>query len=486
MSILVGLNDIQDPFLVSVHIITDLGNGQVLQKAIDSVLAWIHPDLKLFRVSERGYWKKPKKSRYEIVIQPALAVILFLQEDYGEQQIIKLHQSLQKPPWQYHHTESVNGHMLPYMACNQDYFILSSGTPLWAIRQVHYGKEIVRFTIYCSHNNFLDMVKMYQLILKRSVSQKKGDFCFFIVYSNIDTEIQLSLKRLPKGQYPTPTEYAIVEFRVKSIGELVPMLPNPCTPISDVRWQTVDYDGNQILLQHHNYCNTDHFTHLSYRNRRYQKGTTSSRSRQHLRHSQQDLSSYYQGDSTSRRSSSSSETSLSAQRSRSLYCLPSAIDSTSFTSSVLSRAVSDRNISFSVFTDDLDNAEETDVDTGLKMRSSDMTVVSGYSRLGDPFQGCSKTLPSQARLQSMMKNPVPSFSQLSCGSLPSLTDILHASPSSRDLWPTSVYQHKLTTSVTQRHPKDHRHSKKTDTTSFLYHDNFRNLPQEDLELEFYI
>ncbi|KAK1167749.1 protein FAM124A-like [Acipenser oxyrinchus oxyrinchus] len=244
-----SMGDVQDPFLVSVHIITDPGNNRTLQKAIDNVLAWIRPDLQLFRVSERGCWKKPERCRTGVVIQPSLAIILFLQEEYGEEQFQQLHQSLRRPPWQYHHTERVNGRMLPYMPCNQDFFTLSGSTPLWAIRLVHYGKEIVRFTIYCSHENFVDMVKMYQLILKKEVSQKKGDFCFFIVYSNMDMEIQLSLKRLPKDQYPTPTESAIIEFRVKEIGQLVPLLPNPCTPISDVRWQTEDYDGNKILLQ---------------------------------------------------------------------------------------------------------------------------------------------------------------------------------------------------------------------------------------------
>ncbi|MBN3305488.1 F124A protein, partial [Amia calva] len=244
-----SVGDLHDPFLVSVHIITDPGNAKTLQKAVDGVLAWIHPELQLFRVSERGAWRRTKRPRSGGPNQPAMAVILFLQEEYGEQQVLQLHQALQRPPWQYHHTERVNGRLLPYMPGSQDFFTLTPGTPLWAVRQVHYGKEIVRFTVYCTHDNYADMVKMYQLVLKRELAQRKGDFCFFVVYSNPDTEIQLSLKRLPKGQNPTPTDSAIMEFRIKDIGQLVPLLPHPCTPISEVRWQTEDYDGNKILLQ---------------------------------------------------------------------------------------------------------------------------------------------------------------------------------------------------------------------------------------------
>ncbi|XP_069061541.1 protein FAM124A isoform X7 [Pleurodeles waltl] len=244
-----SVEDVQDPFLVSIHIITDPGESRTLQEAIDKLLAWIHPDLQLFRVSERRISRKRRKPCKGSALQPALAVILFLQEEYGEEQILQLHDAFQRPPWQFHHTERVHGHFLPYMPCNQDFFTLANGTSLWAIRQVHYGKEIVRFTIYCSHENFADILKLYELILKRPVWQKKNDFCVFPVYSNMDIDIQFSLKRLPKGQTPTPMESSVLEFRVKDFGQLIPLLPNPCSPISEGRWQTEDHDGNKILLQ---------------------------------------------------------------------------------------------------------------------------------------------------------------------------------------------------------------------------------------------
>lgn len=240
------MEDIQDPFLVSVHIIADPGESSALQKAIDNLLAWINPDLQLFRVSER---RVPRKTDEAVASHPALAVILFLQEEFDEEPILQLHESFQKPPWHYHHTEQVHGNFLPYMPGSQDFFSLAQGTPLWAIRPVHYGKEIIRFTIYCRNENFADLMKMYELILKRRICQKKADFCVFPIYSNADIDIQLSLKRLPRGQVPSPTDSAVLEFRVRDIGQMVPLLPHPCTPISESRWQTEDPDGNKILLQ---------------------------------------------------------------------------------------------------------------------------------------------------------------------------------------------------------------------------------------------
>ncbi|KAM6954960.1 protein FAM124A [Lycodopsis pacificus] len=250
-----SMGELQDPFLVCVHLIADPGQAELLQRAADGVLAWVHPELQLFRVSERASVCRPKRHQNGGPVgacQPALAVIVFLQEAHaGEEQVLMLHRALQRPPWCFHHTEKVsNGRrMLPLSPCGQDFFTLSAGTPLWAVRRVHYGKEVVRFTVYCRHENYVDMVRLYKLLLQRRPAQKTEDFCFFVVYSNPEMEIQLSCKRLPRGRSPAPLESAVMEVRVRDIGTLVPLLPQPCSPISEVRWQTEDYDGNKILLQ---------------------------------------------------------------------------------------------------------------------------------------------------------------------------------------------------------------------------------------------
>uniref|UniRef100_A0A3B4B7U9 FAM124 domain-containing protein n=1 Tax=Periophthalmus magnuspinnatus TaxID=409849 RepID=A0A3B4B7U9_9GOBI len=263
--------DLQDPYLVSVHLIADPDQGSFLQHATDAALSWIHRDLQLFRVSERAH--RSKKRPQNPSSQPALAVILFLQESYGgEEHILSLHRALQRPPWRYHHTEKVsNGkRMLPLTPSSQDFFTLTPGTPLWAVRQVHYGKEIVRFTIYCRYENYIDMVRLYKLLLQKRVAQKKEDFCFFVVYSNADLEIQLSFKRLQKGQAPLVLDSALLEVRVRDVGALVPLLPHTCRPISELRWETQDYDGNKILLQIDMFNHCDTFQHRQ----NLQKSTT--------------------------------------------------------------------------------------------------------------------------------------------------------------------------------------------------------------------
>nr|XP_038029807.1 protein FAM124A isoform X2 [Anas platyrhynchos] len=400
-----SVEDIQDPFLVSVHIITDPGESKTLQQAIDKLLAWIHPDLQLFRVSERRVSKKRRKPGKAGAPQPALAVILFLQEEYGEEPILQLHETFQRPPWRYHHTERVHGKFLPYMPCSQDFYTLAPETPLWAIRPVHYGKEIIRFTIYCRNENYADILKLYELILKRPVCQKKADFCVFPVYSNMEIDIQFSLKKLPKGQMPVPTESAVLEFRVKDVGQLVPLLPNPCSPISEGRWQTEDHDGNRILLQ------------------------------QDLRHGD--------GGDFTRRSSSASSISWSFQRSKSLFCLPTVSTSPtsetahfsepfqfSSTGSPATRLKTWR-CSPRLNIDDLEGAQETDVDTGRKLSFSDLSVVSAYSALNGFCSDLEASLPPQKQTLGTTTQAATSGRPVSVmcntfepgdGSLPSLSE----------------------------------------------------------------
>ncbi|XP_047455948.1 protein FAM124A [Mugil cephalus] len=439
-----SMGELQDPFLVSVHLIADPGEGKFLQRAADAVLAWVHPDLQLFRVSERApashrsRQKRHQNSGPAAACQPALAVILFLQEAYGgEEQILMLHRTLQRPPWRYHHTEKVsNGRrMLPLAPCSQDFFTLSAGTPLWAVRQVHYGKEIVRFTVYCRHENYVDMVRLYKLLLQRRVAQKKEDFCFFVVYSNPDMEIQLSFKRLPRGQSPVVLESAVMEVRVRDVGVLVPLLPHPCSPISEVRWQTEDYDGNKILLQ----VQSGHFKHrpdpchmssticesasapstfarsgTSYRSRRYHQ-RTSSRPRAHqTSHGSvpaacEDPDEHEQW--SDRQHPDSWRSQWRGHRSGSLFSLPN-LGSASSRSTCSSPGPSpsphhrshslNRSASlvppFRLNVDALVGAEETDVDTGNKVNpgsSVDLSVVSAYIKSSLPQTSRPLSAPPQ-------------------------------------------------------------------------------------------
>ncbi|NWV67722.1 F124A protein, partial [Malurus elegans] len=453
-----SVEGIQDPFLVSVHIITDPGESKALQQAIDKLLAWIHPDLQLFQVSERRAPRKRRKLGKACVSQPALAVILFLQEEYGEEPILQLHETFQRPPWHYHHTELMHGKFLPYMPCSQDFYTLAPETPLWAIRPVHYGKEMIRFTIYCRNENFVDILKLYELILKRPVCQKKADFCVFPVYSNMEIDIQFSLKKLPKGQVPVRTESAVLEFRVKDVGQLVPLLPNPCSPISEGRWQTEDHDGNRILLQvssvhreieanfqdwcrkaakqnkqlypsvsiDSNFTTLPAFLPRSHRSVSEQPQETGQKQVHHtnglshyLGFSQQDLRHSDQGDFT-RRSRSASSISWSFQRSKSLFCLPTVSSSSASETFHFSEPFQFLNAGSPVTRlktwkcspklniDDLEGAQETDVDTGMKLSFSDLSVVSAYSALNGFCSELKDSLPSQKQIVSRAKQAATS------------------------------------------------------------------------------
>ncbi|XP_008823178.1 protein FAM124A isoform X2 [Nannospalax galili] len=410
-----SLEEAQDPFLVSIHIIADPGESQPMQEAIDKVLAWVHPDLPLFRVSERRSGRRRRKPPKGA--QPALAVVLFLQEEYGEEQILQLHRMLQRPPWRHHHTERVHGRFLPYLPCSQDFFTLAPGTPLWAIRPVHYGKEIVRFTIYCRYDNYTDSLRFYELILRRSPSQRKADFCIFPIFSNLDVDIQFSLKRLPRDQSPVPTDSSVLEFRVKDIGELVPLLPNPCSPISEGRWQTEDHDGNKILLQaqrvHKKFPKPSRAHHSSEKKPQSTLSTSitaPSNAQGSSQPSQHD--SPFLGPSRTaqlpghkqecaQQVSSTPSPLCSFQRSKSLFCLPSEAPSPASTvepqwfqntGSWGQRALKWRT-SHLLSIDDLEGAQETDVDTGLRLSSSDLSVVSAYSA---PSRFCSAVETSLA------------------------------------------------------------------------------------------
>ncbi|XP_058132759.1 protein FAM124A isoform X1 [Dasypus novemcinctus] len=366
-----SLEEAQDPFLVSIHVIADPGEGRPLQAAIDQVLAWIHPDLQLFRVSERGASRRRK--RPPKAAQPALAVVLFLQEEYGEERILQLHSTLQRPPWRLHHTERVQGRLLPYLPCSQDFFALAPGTPLWAIRPVHCGREIVRFTLYCRHENYADLLAFYRLILRRSPSRRKADFCVFPIFSTLDVDIQFSLKRLPRGQAPIPAAAAVLEVRVRDIGELVPLLPHPCSPISEGRWQTQDHDGNSILLQ----AQRVRSKCPKPRGARPCAGSSSpaplspGAAPGHLPSLPASPGLPPAGPQDAQHGPP-----WAFQRSKSLFCLPAWRPGRVPTG------------------DTWEGAQETDVDTGLRLSSSDLSVVSAYSA---PSRFCGSAGPAPPR-----------------------------------------------------------------------------------------
>uniref|UniRef100_A0A671FRA3 Family with sequence similarity 124 member B n=1 Tax=Rhinolophus ferrumequinum TaxID=59479 RepID=A0A671FRA3_RHIFE len=244
------MDETQEPLAMTVHLLANSGHGSLLQQTLDQLLDCICPGVRLFLVSERvspvKYYDKghPKRSRF-----PGMSVLLFLHESLGEERLFRVLDSLQHWPWQCYPAPNAQGSPCPYILANQEFYSLDHQMPVWGVRQVHCGSEMLRVTLYCSFDNYEDAIRLYEMILQREATLQKSDFCFFVLYATESFALQLSLKQLPLGTSVDPKESSVLQFKVQEIGQLVPLLPHPCVPISRTRWQTQDYDGNKILLQ---------------------------------------------------------------------------------------------------------------------------------------------------------------------------------------------------------------------------------------------
>lgn len=244
------MDETQESLALTVHLLADTGNGSLLQQALDQLLDCICPEVRLFLVSERArpvnYHEKyhPRRARF-----PGMSVSLFLQESLGQERLFRVLDFLQHSPWQGFPTQHAQGRPCTYLPANQEFYSLHNQMPVWGIRPAHCGTDILRVTLYCSFDNYEDAIRLYEMILQRDATLQKSNFCVFVLYATNGFSLQLSLKQLPLGVPVDPKESSVLQFKVQEIGQLVPLLPNPCVPISSTRWQTQDYDGNKILLQ---------------------------------------------------------------------------------------------------------------------------------------------------------------------------------------------------------------------------------------------
>ncbi|XP_046733186.1 protein FAM124B isoform X4 [Silurus meridionalis] len=245
----------RDPLPVAMHLLANPGDSLLLQHTLDRLLEWVCPGLRLFHVSERACPVREYTRAHVCpsTSYPSLAVIFFLHESYGEERILRVLDFLQRPPWQYHHTE--NGHassdamLRPYLLPGRDFYSLGPGMPVWAVRPVHCGGEVLRVTLHSGHENFEDAVRLYETVLHMRAEEQKAGFCWFTLLKERTFSVQLALKQLAPGVRVETCHSAVLQFRVGEIGQLVPLLPNQCSPISVTRWQTEDLDGSKILFQ---------------------------------------------------------------------------------------------------------------------------------------------------------------------------------------------------------------------------------------------
>uniref|UniRef100_A0A3Q3Q3S4 FAM124 domain-containing protein n=1 Tax=Monopterus albus TaxID=43700 RepID=A0A3Q3Q3S4_MONAL len=225
---------------------THPGDSLLLQHTLDRLLRWLCPSLRIFHVSERAspFSLCPMPGK----CYPSLAITFFLHEAYGEERILKVLDFFQRPPWQYHHTENCSNRT-GGIHITSNFYSLGAGMPVWGVRPVHCGGEILRVTLYSGYDNYEDAVRLYETVLQRQVEEQKTGFCWFTLHTEPGLCLQLALKQLSPGVRVEPCSCAVLQFSVEEIGQLVPLLPNPCTPISTTRWQTEDLDGNKVLFQ---------------------------------------------------------------------------------------------------------------------------------------------------------------------------------------------------------------------------------------------
>ncbi|XP_042342873.1 protein FAM124B [Plectropomus leopardus] len=255
----------QQLLLMNLHLLANPGDSLLLQHTLDRLLRWLCPSLRIFHVSERASPFRSYTRLCPVAGYPSLAITFFLHEAYGEERILKVLDFFQRPPWQYHHTEScgsrtggihitsssypANAMLRPYLLPSRDFYSLGAGMPVWGVRPVHCGGEILRVTLYSGYDNYEDAVRLYETVLQRQAEEQKTGFCWFTLHSEPGLCLQLALKQLSPGVRVEPCSSAVLQFSVEEIGQLVPLLPNPCTPISTTRWQTEDLDGNKVLFQ---------------------------------------------------------------------------------------------------------------------------------------------------------------------------------------------------------------------------------------------
>uniref|UniRef100_A0A3B3U3S1 Family with sequence similarity 124B n=1 Tax=Poecilia latipinna TaxID=48699 RepID=A0A3B3U3S1_9TELE len=231
---------------INLHLLANPGDSLLLQQTLDHLLRWLCPSLRIFHVSERASPFRAHTRLRPVADYPSLAITFFLHEAYGEERILKVLDFFQRQPW---HSSPSNALLRPYLLPSRDFYSLGPGMPVWGVRPVHCGGEILRITLYSSYDNYEDAVRFYETVLQRQAEEQKAGFCWFTLHAEPGLCLQLALKQLSPGVGVEACSSAVLQFSVEEVGQLVPLLPNPCTPISNTRWQTEDLDSNKVLFQ---------------------------------------------------------------------------------------------------------------------------------------------------------------------------------------------------------------------------------------------
>ncbi|XP_059149880.1 LOW QUALITY PROTEIN: protein FAM124B-like [Physella acuta] len=244
-----------DPCRITLHIIADPHEVCPLADLYQPIISYVDPHLHLFRVTERSA-PRYKPNLTSTSTTPALAVMGFLTRirtrTHGTRSrdvISEARQLLKRRPWRFHHDEKMHAGKINALPDNaQEYYYTSPDLPLWALRHVHYGRQHIRYVLYTYRASWADQVNFYKLVFGIEPDLLRDDFCLFTVYANENYDVQFALKKQTNDQDIVTLDSVYIQIKVKDVGRLVPLLPGVCRPVSDVKWQTSDHDGNVIVL----------------------------------------------------------------------------------------------------------------------------------------------------------------------------------------------------------------------------------------------
>jgi hypothetical protein len=245
---------LSDPYRLTLHCLTDSHEIYPMMDIYQPVIDWIDPDLHVIKVAEMTDTNENTKNQMDIYTShiPSIAIMVFLHEEgmLGCERMQRAKRHFERTPWKFHHSEHVSrGRVNPYPYNSQDFYYTCEDLPLWAVRQVHCGKEHIRIVVFTSEENWNDMVRFYKLIIGSEPDLQRSDFSLFTVHTHTHYDIQFALKMLGAETKPRPPSCVKLQFRVPEVGHIVPLFPNVCKPLSDTRWETMDHDDNIIILE---------------------------------------------------------------------------------------------------------------------------------------------------------------------------------------------------------------------------------------------
>uniref|UniRef100_A0AAY4D7C5 FAM124 domain-containing protein n=1 Tax=Denticeps clupeoides TaxID=299321 RepID=A0AAY4D7C5_9TELE len=226
---------LMEPSPVTVHLLHTL----------DRLLKWVSPDLRLFHVSERAAPLSAPPSGPGGLPRPHHHPLLH--EALGEERILHVLDFLQRTPW----TVPPHGEAAcPAGPPARDFYSLGAGMPVWGVRPVHCGAEVrARHAATAAMTTTTTRCACTRWCLQRRAEEQKAGFCWFTLAVGRGLSLQLALKQLAPRHEGGAVPVGGAAVRAAEMGQLVPLLPNPCSPISATRWQTEDLDGNKILFQ---------------------------------------------------------------------------------------------------------------------------------------------------------------------------------------------------------------------------------------------